>query len=234
VHTIAWAATGRLRDRTAQAYALCGLARARIWLGRCEEARDHLRSALDLLGDSDPAWKAHVHRTFARSDARAGDPRRALAHDEQALAFYRMAGHRCGQATALNAIGWHRAHLGEADQALPFCDRALALHRQIGDRQGAATTLDSLGYIHRQLGRYDEAIRCYQQAVDLFDELGDRYEMADTVANLGDTYASADDPDEARLAWERAAVMLEELGVPTAPLRSRLLEGDGAPMTQSA
>jgi tetratricopeptide (TPR) repeat protein len=117
---------------------------------------------------------------------------------------------------------------------LPFCDRALALHRQIGDRQGAAATLDSLGYIHRQLGRYDEAIRCYRQAVDLFDEFGDRYEMADTVAKLGDSSASADDPDEARLAWERAAVMLEELGVPTAPLRSRLLAGDGAPMTQSA
>ena len=53
--------------------------------------------------------------------------------------------------------------------------------------------------------------------------------MADTLVNLGDTYASADDPDEARLAWERAAVMLEELGVPTAPLRSRLLAAGVTP-----
>jgi DNA-binding SARP family transcriptional activator/tetratricopeptide (TPR) repeat protein len=223
VHTIAEAAARRLGDRTAQAYALCGLARAKIWLGRYEPARDHLRSALDLLDDSDPAGQAHVHRAFARSYARDGDPRRALAHDERALALYRAAGHDCGQATALNAIGWHRAHLGEAEEALPFCERALALHRRIGDRQGAATTLDSLGYIHRQLGRYHEAIGCYRQAVEVFDESGDRYEMADTLASLGDTHAAAGDPDEARASWERAAIMLEALGVPTAGLRSRLV-----------
>jgi len=231
VHTVASAAARRLGDRTAQAYALCGLARAQIWLGRYEEARGHLRGALDLLGDAtDPAWRGHVHRAFARSHARDGEPRQALVHDEQALALYREAGHRCGQATALNAIGWHRAHLGEAQQALPFCEQALALHRLNGDRQGAATTVDSLGYIHRQLGRHDEAIRCYQQAIQLFDELGDRYEMADTLANLGDTYAAADDPDRARTAWQRAMVMLEELGVPTAPLRSKLVPLRDAPM----
>jgi DNA-binding SARP family transcriptional activator/Tfp pilus assembly protein PilF len=224
VHTVASAAARRLGDRTAQAYALCGLARAQIWLGRYEEARGHLRSALDLLGDaSEPAWRAHVHRAFARSYARGGEPRRALAHDEQALALYRAAGHRCGQATALNAIGWHRAHLGEVEQALPFCAQALTLHRQNGDRQGVAATLDSLGYIHRRLGRHDEAIRCYQQAIQLYGELGDRYEIADTLANLGDTYAAADDPDPARMVWQRAIVMLDELGVPTGPLRSKLV-----------
>ena len=224
VHTVASAAARRLGERPAQAYALCGLARAQIWLGRYEEARGHLRSALDLLDDaSEPAWRGHVHRAFARSYARDGEPRQALAHDEQALALYRAAGHRCGQATALNAIGWHRAHLGEVEQARPFCEQALTLHRLNGDRQGAAATLDSLGYIHRRLGRHDEAIRCYQQAIRLFGELGDRYETADTLANLGDTYAAADDPDWARMTWQRAMVMLEELGVPTAPLRSKLV-----------
>jgi len=230
VHTVASAAARRLGERSAQAYALCGLARAQIWLGRYEQARGHLSAALDLLDDaSEPAWRGHVHRAFARSHARAGEPRRALAHDEQALAFYRAAGHRCGQATALNAIGWHRAHLGEVEQALPFCEQALALHRLNGDRQGAAATLDSLGYIHRRLGRYAEAIRCYQPAIQLFGELGDRYEMADTLANLGDTYAAADDLDRARMTWQRAMVMLDELGVPTAPLRSKLVPSGRQP-----
>jgi tetratricopeptide (TPR) repeat protein len=235
VHVVASAAARRLGDRIAQAYALSGLARAQIWLGRYEQARAHLRSALDLIDDaSEPAWRAHVHRTFARSYARDGEPRQALAHDELALALYRAAGHRCGQATALNAIGWHHAHLGEVEQALPFCEQALTLHQQNGDRQGAAATLDSLGYIHRQLGRHGEAIRCYQQAIELFGELGDRYEMADTLVNLGDTYAAADDPDRARMAWQRAVVMLEELGVPTAALRARLMPARDTPITQLA
>ncbi|SNY65230.1 AfsR/SARP family transcriptional regulator [Paractinoplanes atraurantiacus] len=220
VHLTAEAAARRLGDRAAQAYALNGLARAEIWLGRYEQARAHLRSALELLDD--PAGRAHLHRALARSHARDGDPRQALAHDEQALALYAEAGHRCGQATALNAIGWHHAHLGEQEQALRFCVRALALHRDNGDRPGAAATLDSLGYIHRRRGRHDEALSCYGQAIELFAEIGDRYEMADTLINLGDTHAAAGDPDRARTAWQLAMSVFEELGVPSASLRSRL------------
>jgi hypothetical protein len=72
------------------------------------------------------------------------------------------------------------------------------------------------------------------QAIQLFGALGDRYDMADSLVNLGDTYAAADDPDWARTAWRRAAVILEELGVPTAPLRSKLVPVRDAPSTQPA
>jgi DNA-binding SARP family transcriptional activator len=215
VHAAALAAAQRLGDRSAQAYARCGLARAHIWLGQYEEARVLLQPALDLLDDlSDAAALADVQRTFARSYARAGQPTLALPHDEQALALYQLAGHRCGQATALNAIGWHHAHLGDHERGLPFCAAALDLYQEIGDRHGVAITADSLGYIHLHLDRYDGAIAYYQRAVDLFNELGDRYEQADTLGSLGDTYAAAGDPGSARAAWQQSAAILDELGIP--------------------
>jgi DNA-binding SARP family transcriptional activator len=215
VHAAAVAAAQRLEDRSAQAYARCGLARAQIWLGRYEEARALLQPALELLDDlSDAAALADVHRTLARSYARAGQPAIALPHDEQALALYQLAGHRCGQATALNAIGWHHAHLGDPERGLPFCAAAFDLYQEIGDRHGVAITADSLGYIHRRLHRYDGAIAYYQRAVDLFNELGDRYEQADTLESLGDTFAAASDPAPARAAWQQAAAILGELGIP--------------------
>jgi tetratricopeptide (TPR) repeat protein len=217
VHRVAGTAARRLGDRAAELYALRGLAWAQIWLGRYEEARDQLRRALELLDEvDDPTERAHVHRTFARSHARAGESELALSHDERALALYQAGGDSRGQANALNSIGWHRAHLGEYERALPLCERALAMHEQVGDRHRAASTLDSLGYIHRHLGRYDSAIDCYERAVDAFDELGNRYQLADTLDSLGDTYAAAGEPDRARAAWRRAATMLDELGVLTA------------------
>jgi tetratricopeptide (TPR) repeat protein len=220
VHATAVAAAERLDDRSAQAYARCGLARAQIWLGRYEEARALLRPALDLLDDlSDATALADVQRTLARSYARAGQPALALPHDEQALALYQLAGHRCGQATALNAIGWHHAHLGDPERGLPFCAAALDLYEEIGDRHGVAITADSLGYIHRHLDRYAGAIAYYQRAVDLFNELGDRYEQADTLESLGDSYAAAGDPGPAREAWRQAAAILDELGIPAGRVR---------------
>jgi DNA-binding SARP family transcriptional activator/tetratricopeptide (TPR) repeat protein len=223
VHAVAVAAAQRLEDRSAEAYARCGLARSHIWLGRYEEARAELRPALHLLDAlSEPVALADVHRTLARSYARAGQPASALSHDEQALALYQYGGHRCGQATALNAIGWHHAHLGEPERGLPFCAEALDLYQSIGDRHGVAITADSLGYIHRHLDRFVGAIAYYQRAIDLFSELGDRYEQADTLESLGDTHFAFGDPAPARAAWQEAAAILDELGIPATRRRSRL------------
>jgi DNA-binding SARP family transcriptional activator len=211
VHTVAVAAAGRTGDPCANAYALRGLASALIWLGRYADARDLLQKAIAL---DCPSELPFIYRIFGRSHAREGAPQLALACDEEALRLYEAAGDRSGRAVALNAIGWHYAHLNEFERALPFCEDALALHDDLGDQQGAASTCDSLGFIHRHLGRYADAVACYQRAVDLFEEVGDRYEMADTLISLADTYAESGRPAEADAARRRAAAMLEELGVP--------------------
>jgi tetratricopeptide (TPR) repeat protein len=219
VHTVALAAAQRTGDPCACAYALRGLAVALIWVGRYAEARDLLHQAIAL---NCPTEMASTYRTMARSYAREGAPGLALPYDEQALRLYEASGDRCGQAIALNAIGWHHAHLGDYQRALPFCEQALALHDEIGDRHGAASTFDSLGYIHRHLGQHAEAVAGYERSVELFEELGDRYETADTLASLGDAYSLTGQAGRAEAAWQRAAVMLEELGVAAAGVRARL------------
>ncbi len=219
VHTIALKAAERTGDRCAVAYALRGLASALIWLGRYADARELLERAIAL---DCPSELAATYRTMARSHAREGVPQLALRCDEQALRLHEEAGDRSGQATALNGIGWHYAHLGEPEQALPFCEQALALHQEIGNRHGTAAAFDSLGLIQRHLGRFAEAIACYQNAVDLYEELGDRYEMADTVANLGDALKESGRGEQAEAAWLRAVEMLEDLGVPATAVKARL------------
>ncbi|MBO0867463.1 MAG: tetratricopeptide repeat protein, partial [Micromonosporaceae bacterium] len=230
-HTTALAAAQRLGDPAGQAHARLGLARALIWLGRYEQARDHLQRALRAAGDppAAPGLVAYIHRILGRSHARQGQPQLALPHDQQALELYQAAGDRCGQAIELNAIGWHHAHLGDYRAGLPYCEQALALQEEIGDRRGIASTLDSLGFIHLHLGRYDEAIACYLRAIELFDQLRDRYYLAAALASLGDSYVLAGDGDRARAARQRAAVAFEELGVAAEQLRARLGEPAQAP-----
>jgi DNA-binding SARP family transcriptional activator/tetratricopeptide (TPR) repeat protein len=222
VHTAALVAAQRLGDSSGHAYALRGLASAFIWLGRYEEARGLLLRVHDLFDDADPSEQAHTFRTLARSYAREGKPKQALPYDEEALRLYQIAGYACGQAIALNAIGWHHAHLDDDENALAYCEQALALHEEIGNRHGAAVTCDSLGYIHRRLNHFDQSIAWYQRAVELFDHMGDRYEMADTLASLGDIYAATGLFGQAQAAWTQAVVMLDKLGVAAAPLRARL------------
>ncbi len=143
VHTVALAAAQRLGDRSAQAYARvrpgprADLARPVRGGARPARARPRPGRRAD-----DPVALADIHRD-ARPQLRARrrNPQLALPHDEQALALYQVAGHRCGQATALNAIGWHHAHLGDlrAGTALLRC-RRWTLHQEIGDRHGVAIT----------------------------------------------------------------------------------------------
>jgi DNA-binding SARP family transcriptional activator/tetratricopeptide (TPR) repeat protein len=227
VYTAALTAALRLADHSAQAGARIGLARALIWLGRYEQARDHLHRALERNGD--PGAAAYIHRRLARSHAREGRPDLALPHDQRALELYRVAGDRFGQGQALNAIGWHHAHLGEYQTGLRYCEQALALQREIGDQRETAFTLDSLAFIHRHLGRYDEAIACYLRAIDIYDQHADWYYRAASLAGFGDTYALAGDLDHARASWHRAAVAFEELGVPAVELRAKLAAPAPAP-----
>ena len=74
----------------------------------------------------------------------AGPAPQALHHDQQALALFRAAGHRRGQALALNAIGWEHALLGHHTQAVDCYQHALTLVRDLGDRYGAADILTDL------------------------------------------------------------------------------------------
>jgi len=220
----ALAAATRLADPAGQAQAHRGLGRASFWLGRHEEAEEHLRRALDLFTDlDDRTGQARVHLDLLMLLVSKDRHREALEHGDRALELYRAGGNPSGQARALNAVGWCHAQLGDPERTIGYCQQALDLHRGIGDRLGEAATWDSLGYARHQLGQHPEAIVCYEQAVALFTETGDRYGQADTLTHLGDTHHAAGVDDCARKVWQDAVDILDELGHPAADrVRARL------------
>ncbi|WP_433293954.1 BTAD domain-containing putative transcriptional regulator [Actinoplanes sp. CA-030573] len=236
VHAIALAASRRLADTWAQGHAHREMALCHVWLGRHDEARTHLRHALELFqAIGCVRGQADTQRGLARVHAQQGRHREALPHDRHALRLYQVAGHRPGEAVALNAIGWHHAHLGDPHQAVAYCTRSLALHRELGDRHGMANAWDSLGYAHHQLGRHAEARGYYRQAADMFAELGDRYRQGAAHAGLGDTLQAAGETGAARRAWQAALAIFQELRHPrAADLRTRLYRYGPRPVAPAA
>jgi DNA-binding SARP family transcriptional activator len=220
VGRIALAAAVRLADPLAQSHAHRYLARAATQLNDLDDARTHLQRSLDVSGE--PAAQALTHRELAYVCERQGRHDQALHHSSQALRLYAAAGHRRGQAGALNAVGWYQALLGDLAQALTSCRAALEL-LEPDDLGGQASTWDSLGYIHHHRGDHREAIACYRRSLEVFRSLGDRYWTADVLLHLGDSHLAAGGPEPARAAWQEALAILEDLGHPHADAaRSRL------------
>ncbi len=207
----ALAAVQRLGDRAGEARCrrALGYVCARTGLG--QEAHAQLSRALGLFRQvHDPVGEARTHQDMSVMFDGEGLAL-ALRHDEHALRLYRQAGHRTGQANALNAIGWLHAVLGDYRQALDSCGQALALYQELGRKRGMAATWDSLGYAHHHLGQYAEAVAYYEQSLAAFRDLADRYREAEILTHLGDTRHAAGDLPAARDTWKQALAILDDL-----------------------
>jgi DNA-binding SARP family transcriptional activator/tetratricopeptide (TPR) repeat protein len=222
IQRTALAAARRLRDRTAQARALWGLAKVHSRTGRDDDALHHLHTALRLqVAVDDRDGQGHTHLSLAMIRGRAGRLTLALAHAERALALFRQTGHLVGAANALNSVGFTRAHLGDHWQAVASCRRAVLLLRRLGDQAGEASAWDSIGFAFHRLRRHRQAVRFYGRALRIYREIGDHRGEADTLIHLGD-HDAAHAPDAARRAWRRAADLRTALGSCTTDIDERL------------
>ena len=222
---LALAAAQRLAEPEAEARTRHYLGYARARLADYPSAHEHFDAALRLFGQlGDQANQAHVHLTASiMLEMQGRPPGEALDRARQALDGYRAAGHRAGEANALNAVGWYLTRTGQYEQAVPYCQEAIDLHRELGNRDGEAATWDSLAHVHQDLGDHGRAIECYLVALELRPGPADGYNQALTLTGLGDTYLAAGQPEAAREAWRQALDILEDLHHPGAEdIRDRL------------
>jgi DNA-binding SARP family transcriptional activator/tetratricopeptide (TPR) repeat protein len=207
------AATQRLGDVAGQARARLTLARAYKWLGRYDEAIDHLQHALELfVAVGEVGGQAQTQLYIGQVRELQGRFQDALYHAQQGLALFQSMGERGSEGQALNQVGWFHARLGAYETALDYCQRSLHILREVGERHGEGYTLDSLGYAYLHLGQHDEAIDCFHQAIHLYRETGDRYAHAETLDRLGDSLWATGDLARARDAWQRSLALLDDLG----------------------
>jgi len=225
IHLAALGSARRLADDRALAHAHAGVARGYTWMGRFEEARQHLYCALgafERLGDR--VGQGFVHRGLARVSARQAVPRRALDEDRRALALFDAEDHQYGRGQVLNALGWHHAHLDECAEAVRCCAQAIAIQRRIGDTRGEGLTWDTLGYAWHRRHSHRQAVHGFRRAARLLCAQSDHYLEAMVVDHLGDAYAALGQHGAAHTAWTSAARLLTTLGHPhAAAVRTKLV-----------
>jgi DNA-binding SARP family transcriptional activator/tetratricopeptide (TPR) repeat protein len=217
IHRAALASAQRLADDRALAHAHTGVARGYTWMGRFDEARQHLYCALgafERLGDQ--VGQGFAHRGLARVSAMQGVPRRALDEDRRALALFDAEDHEYGRGQVLNALGWHHAHLDECGEAVRCCAQAIAIQRRIGDARGEGLSWDTLGYAWLRRRSHRQAVHGFRRAARLLCAQSDHYLEAVVVDHLGDAYAALGQHGAAHTAWTSAARLLTTLGHPHA------------------
>lgn len=121
----------------------------------------------------------------ARAVYESEGPAPALPLFENALAAYRAAGDRRGEAITLGLVGNCHKRLGDLDRALSLLTQALASKRELDDRLETGKTLSHLGLVHWERAEYPEAIRCLEEAVAIGQETGEAKLTGSALNNLG-------------------------------------------------
>ena len=204
----------------ARAPVFTNLAFALERLGRYDEARAALESAMKHGGENDPRVQTSLGIVLLFSGDVAGADE-ALSVARPLFAPRNPTGawfHYAGLTAAL--LGEHdRAEtiLGEGIAAHPHAaalynnlavvqerrsqwDAAMAtVERALQEDPGLAQLQKNLGDLHYRAARYDEALEAYQRAVKAHPDLGD-----DVYLKLGNIRFRRRERDEAVRCWERA------------------------------
>ncbi|XGW00848.1 MAG: tetratricopeptide repeat protein (plasmid) [Leptolyngbya sp. BL-A-14] len=128
----------------------------------------------------------------------------ALRSYQRALALYRKAGNRYGEANILNEVGVTYQQLGEMAKAIEFYHLALSIRQQINDQDGLGFTFNSLSEVYQQLGSYDLALQAAQQSLEIRRKLGDQVLLGDTLTTIGSIYNQLSNYIQALEFYEQA------------------------------
>jgi CHAT domain-containing protein/predicted negative regulator of RcsB-dependent stress response len=131
-------------------------------------------------------------------------PQAALPVYEQALALYRKASDRRGEAIVLGYIGNCHKKFGNLPKALDYLNQALAIKREIHDKLEEGKTLSHLGLVYWEMGNYRQAIDHLTQSIALARELRDQELEAASLNNLSLVYDEQGDYRRSLEQYQRA------------------------------
>ncbi len=136
----------------------------------------------------------------------------ALKNYDQAIALFRQAGERNGEALVLNDMGPAYAELGQKQKSLEVYNQAMQIWHETGNRQGEALTLNDIGRLYRDLGQQQTAMDYYNQALPIWRETGNRSGEAMALSDIGSAYADLGQPQKALDYGSQALPIFSETG----------------------
>jgi len=151
----------------------------------------------------DPTALLDVYYGRARTQARLGEPQKAIQDYEAMLHKAKEQHNDSAQLRALNGIGGLYASHYDFYSASELFQEALQVARRIGDKQGMAETLNQLGNFYYTMGDLPQATKYHEEARGISMEIRNevqRIEAEDGLAKIlleqGETAASLERYEE--------------------------------------
>lgn len=161
------------------------------------------------LAETPDAALAHARDVYQQEG-----PAAALPLFEQALAGYREADDRHGEAITLGLVGNCHKRMGDPRRALELLHTALAMKRELGDRLEVGKTLSHLGLVYWETAEYDEAIAYFERAIALGAELSDPQLEGSAHNNLALVYDELGDYERSLAEYRRALALYRSTDFP--------------------
>ena len=130
----------------------------------------------------------------------------------RALALWKDAGDRQGEALARLNLGYSYLDSGSANEASQEFETSLKLTREIADKRGEALTLTAQGNLYTMLGDRYAAAASHRHARDLFRLVGDEQGEAVTLNGLGKVFEDLNRKKEALDNYSQALSLNNKIG----------------------
>ncbi|GAA3084131.1 AfsR/SARP family transcriptional regulator [Streptosporangium carneum] len=160
---------------------------------------------------SDPATEAGAHQQSGHAHIQLGRFDEARAHLQDALALFRLAGEKPGQAQTHYSFAVLSERQGRHTEALHHARRCLELFDAADHRHGKALALSTLGWLQAQLGDHRRALTNCQRSLALFQEIGDLHGQGETLDRLGYVHHHLGHHIQAVACYRQALELLGEL-----------------------
>ena len=146
-----------------------------------------------------------VHRSLGHLGA-------AEQYFRRALELFRNAGHRLGEASALDQLGVVQLRQGRYAEAISCFEQARDIHQDIARPRGVALMNFNIGQALAASGQQDEAIDYLRTADRQFAAIAESYHRARTLAVLGGALLQAGRAGEAAEPLREALALTGEIG----------------------
>jgi DNA-binding SARP family transcriptional activator/Tfp pilus assembly protein PilF len=123
----------------------------------------------------------------------------------------RLAGHRMGEAWALNNLGQALVRIRDIEGLGPL-EQALAIRQELDDRTGEAQTALSLADAYLKLKGQEEALERYERCLEVLHKAGNASLLGTGYNNLGEVYLDLGRLPEAADCFRQARDILSVSG----------------------
>ena len=193
------------------AEALNGVALALFWKGEWEAARESLREALVLAGES-PDLCGRIEQNLGVMASSDGDTDQAMRHYERSLKAFLEAEDELGCATAYHNLGMINAAQQRWREAEAYYTASLDVADATHDVNLRAHVLLNRTEVYLARQQFEDARRSAEEALQTFDRIEARDRKAMAYKVLGMLYRETGYPVLAEARLQAAITLASEVG----------------------